>query len=115
MFPFQRNMDNPWLVESVWAFSYLHCPECAFNAQEESAFQHHAIETHPLSFVLFQNDFQQELFVKEEPKEEYDELFDNNEEMFDESFENDKEFCEDPNQLATKGPRKSCLNRNTSF
>ena len=106
MFPFQRNMDNPWLVESVWAFSYLHCPECAFNAQEESAFQHHAIETHPLSFVLFQNDFQQELFVKEEPKEEYDELFDNNEEMFDESFENDKEFCEDPNQLATKGPKK---------
>ena len=106
MFPFQRNMDNPWLVESVWAFSYLHCPECAFNAQEESAFQHHAIETHPLSFVLFQNDFQQELFVKEEPKEECDELFDNNEEMFDESFENDKEFCEDPNQLATKGPKK---------
>ena len=45
--------DNPWHVDSVQAFSFLKCPECTFDTQEEDFFQVHAIENHPLSFVLF--------------------------------------------------------------
>ena len=45
--------DNPWQVDSVQAFSFLKCPECIFDTQEEDFFQVHAIENHPLSYVLF--------------------------------------------------------------
>ena len=44
---------NPWQVDSVQAFSFLKCPECTFEIQEEHFFQVHAVENHPLSFVLF--------------------------------------------------------------
>ena len=44
---------NPWQVEGIQAFSYLNCPECTFKTKEEPYFQHHAIQNHPLSFVLF--------------------------------------------------------------
>ena len=44
---------NPWQVDSIWDFSFLHCPECSFNTQEEEFFQTHAVENHPLSLVLF--------------------------------------------------------------
>ena len=44
---------NPWLVESIVAFSFFKCPECKFDTQEEYFFQVHATENHPLSFVLF--------------------------------------------------------------
>ena len=45
--------QNPWLVDSINAFYFLNCPECAFNTKEENCFQEHAMENHPLSFVLF--------------------------------------------------------------
>ena len=45
--------QNPWLVDSINAFYFLNCPECAFNTKEENCFQEHAIQNHPLSFVLF--------------------------------------------------------------
>ena len=45
--------ENPWQVDSVQAFSFLKCPECIFDTQEEDFFQVHATENHPLSFVLF--------------------------------------------------------------
>ena len=45
--------SNPWQVDGIQAFSYLHCPECEFLAKEETLFQDHAEENHPLSFVLF--------------------------------------------------------------
>ena len=51
-FDFQME-ENPWQVDSVQAFSFLKCPECIFDTQEEDFFQIHAIENHPLSFVLF--------------------------------------------------------------
>ena len=54
---------NPWYVDSILAFSFFKCPECIFDAKEEDAFQDHAIENHPLSFVLF----------GKTPKEEYSE------------------------------------------
>ena len=44
---------NPWQVDSLQAFSFLKCPECIFDTKEEDFFQVHAIEKHPLSFVLF--------------------------------------------------------------
>ena len=57
--------SNPWQVDSIQDFSCLKCPECAFYSKEENQFQDHAIELHPLSFVLFvkseeQIDFQLE-------------------------------------------------------
>ena len=44
---------NPWLVDSVQAFSCLKCPECPFNTNQETVFQNHAVEKHPLSIALF--------------------------------------------------------------
>ena len=46
-------MDNPWQVESIQAFTCLKCPECSFNTKEEINFKEHAVEHHPLSFILF--------------------------------------------------------------
>ena len=78
-------MDNPWQVDSVWAFAYLQCPECAFNTPEESIFQQHAVETHPLSFVLFVNEAHANLVVKQEPMEEDNESYEDA--IFDSSIE----------------------------
>ena len=59
--------NNPWLVESIEAFSFFKCPECKFDTKKENFFQVHATENHPLSFVFFgktlnENDFD---FVQE--------------------------------------------------
>ena len=85
-------MNNPWNVESIWVFSHLHCPECTFNTQDESVFQHHAVDTHPLSFVLFHGEFQGDIGfpVKQEPVDDYNE-----------SFEYD--FSETSNENESKG------------
>ena len=45
---------NPWQVESIQAFYFLKCPECTFTHKEESNFQTHAIENHPLSVTFFE-------------------------------------------------------------
>ena len=63
---FQMDGNNPWLVESIEAFSFLKCPECKFDTKIEHFFQVHATENHPLSFVFFgktlnENDFDQEV------------------------------------------------------
>ena len=51
---FQRIMTpNPWQVGSIQEFYFLKCPECTFDTKEESQFQEHAVENHPLSFALF--------------------------------------------------------------
>ena len=46
---------NPWLVESVHSFLFLKCPECVFDTEyeNEATFEHHALENHPWSNVLF--------------------------------------------------------------
>ena len=44
---------NPWIVDSVQAFSCLKCPECHFYTKEETYFQNHAMSDHPLSAMLF--------------------------------------------------------------
>ena len=63
--------NNPWLVESIEAFSFLKCPECKFDTKKENFFQVHATENHPLSFVFFgkilnENDFYFDQEVKSE-------------------------------------------------
>ena len=50
---FLQMTENPWDVDSIQAFSFLKCPECIFDTKEEEIFQEHAVENHPLSFVLF--------------------------------------------------------------
>ena len=47
--------ENPWLVESVHSFLFLKCPECVFDTEyeNEAKFEHHALENHPWSNVLF--------------------------------------------------------------
>ena len=44
---------NPWLVDSIHEFWVLQCPECRFDSKEEEVFEHHAVENHSLSYVLF--------------------------------------------------------------
>ena len=60
--------DNPWLVDSLQDFWFLKCPECTFDTQEDQVFQDHAVENHPLSFVLFgENMERDDDFIKMEP------------------------------------------------
>ena len=51
---------NPWLVESIEAFSFYCCPECQFRSNEAIFFQAHALQNHDLSKSLFE--FKQESF-----------------------------------------------------
>ena len=44
---------NPWQVDNIQEFYVLKCPECNFIHQEESSFQAHAVENHPLSAEFF--------------------------------------------------------------
>ena len=44
---------NPWLVDSIEAFSFYCCPECVFRSKEENFFQAHALQNHVLSKSFF--------------------------------------------------------------
>ena len=66
---------NPWQVDSIQAFSFLKCPECIFDTKEEDFFQVHAIEKHPLSFVLFgktfiEDNFEENITIDDDFKKE---------------------------------------------
>ena len=63
--PIQEDV-NPWLVDSIQAFTYLKCPECLYDTKKEDNFQEHALESHPLSIVFFENN---RIFFKEEKLE----------------------------------------------
>ena len=45
--------ENPSQVDSIQDFLCLKCPECNFDSKEDDVFEEHAIENHPLSFVIF--------------------------------------------------------------
>ena len=62
--------DNPWLVNSLQDFAFLHCPECHFMSKEDKSFQHHATESHPLSYVFFGENFEQDNLDFEDQKPE---------------------------------------------
>ena len=59
---------NPWKVETVQAFYFLNCPECAFKTKTEDMFKMHAFSNHPLSCILFEKST--ETFIKEEQMSE---------------------------------------------
>ena len=59
---FFQMADNPWDVNSMEAFTFLKCPECSFDTKEEDFFQIHAVDNHPLSFVLFGDTCKDEKF-----------------------------------------------------
>ena len=62
--------ENPWEVESIQAFYFLKCPECQFDTQEETDFEEHAKENHPLSASFFGSDlFVPDVSLKEEDDE----------------------------------------------
>ena len=71
---------NPWQVESIQEFSFFKCPECTFDSKEEDTFQDHAIENHPLAFILFGSPLKEECFEDpltfEEHKLDIEEDFD---------------------------------------
>ena len=46
-------VENPWLVDSIQAFSFFNCPQCKFKAKDKNFFQGHALQNHPLSFEFF--------------------------------------------------------------
>ena len=63
---------NPWEVESLQDFLFLKCPECTFDTKEEDFFQIHAVDNHPLSYVLFGETYKEENFEIDNDNVEYD-------------------------------------------
>ena len=45
--------QNPWVVESIEAFSFYCCPECDFQSKDGDYFKRHAMESHKNSKVFF--------------------------------------------------------------
>ena len=71
---YYRNMNNPWQVDNLQAFTFLCCPECHFRSKEEYAFQDHALSSHPDSQIFFNGHMMQnstEMAVKVEPVDTY--------------------------------------------
>ena len=53
-------LKNPWYVDSIQSFLCFKCPECFYDSKEKEEFQEHALENHPLSFVLFGKIFEED-------------------------------------------------------
>ena len=53
-FPGNKMSVNPWKVETIQAFYFFNCPECAFKTKTEDMFKMHAFRNHPLSRILFE-------------------------------------------------------------
>ena len=61
---------NPWQVDSIQAFYFLKCPECALDTKEENFFHEHALENHTLSLVFFgtnSEEFEAKFEIPEDP------------------------------------------------
>ena len=86
--------ENPWQVDSVQEFLFLKCPECKFDTKLKHDFQDHAIENHPLSYVLFDKEIKKETFEEYEGIDNHwdvrdaDENYDNNENIMSDAVEN---------------------------
>ena len=83
---------NPWQVDSIQDFLCFKCPECVFNSKEESCFQKHAINCHPLSFVLFGEEDKE---IVCELKDNYDYIIDDS--SYNETFNKISELWENSN------------------
>ena len=66
---------NPWSVNNINDFWFLTCPECAFKTKEQHKFQSHAVQNHPQSSELF-NDNSKEFEEKLKIEDFDDELSD---------------------------------------
>ena len=69
--------SNPWQVDSIQTFYCLKCPECMFFSHEEFNFKHHAMENHPLSYLLFGKSENNEEMAQHEEKSDIDENYEN--------------------------------------
>ena len=59
---------NPWSVNNINEFWFLTCPECAFKTKEQHKFQSHAVQNHPQSSELFNNnskEFEEKLKIED--------------------------------------------------
>ena len=72
---------------SIDAFYWLKCPECVFYTQEETNFQNHAVDNHPMSFVLFEN----EKVIKDSSAEHNQNYYETKQEDFGQNDSDDKE------------------------
>ena len=69
--------SNPWQVDSIQTFYGLKCPECMFFSQKEIDFKDHAMENHPMSYLLFGKSENNEEIAQIEEKSDMDENHDN--------------------------------------
>ena len=69
--------SNPWQVDSIQTFYCLKCPECMFFSHKEFDFRHHAMENHPLSYLLFGKSENNEEMAQHEEKSDIDENYEN--------------------------------------
>ena len=56
-------MANPWIVESLYDFSYFCCPECETRWQGKQEFIDHAYNHHPKSATHLQVNFWNEILI----------------------------------------------------
>ena len=83
---------NPWLVDSIEAFSFYCCPECVFRSKEEDYFQAHALQNHVLSRSLFleSSDKSQDEIKEDQKQQTYSKEHENNAQTKKDNFENDQ-------------------------
>ena len=63
---------NPWVVESIMDFNFFCCPECQYQGKTAKSFESHAIESHPMSKQLFnQNEVEIDSKTNDASKEEF--------------------------------------------
>ena len=72
---------------SIDAFYWLKCPECIFYTKEENIFQNHAVDNHPMSFVLFEN----EKVIKDSNVEDISNHYETKQEDFGQIASEDRE------------------------
>ena len=48
-------LENPWTVDSIYAFQYFNCPSCLYKGVSKQDFVCHAYNTHPESTEYFKN------------------------------------------------------------
>ena len=124
--------ENPWKVDSIQAFYLIKCPECTFDTKQETLFQEHAFENHPLSHVLFHKKLENNATISEpgetidisekslKPEEKFDspiyncDLKNKTEPNGIEGNENTFRFNQQPNEKKKKPPYK-CANCKLRF
>ena len=74
--------QNPWVVESIEAFTFYCCPECDFKSRKGDYFKRHAMESHNKSKVFFKVSKTESSTIKDPLKVETDYIINENIETF---------------------------------